>query len=51
MDDDPPFVSVNDAEALRVSEQMFGFQGQLYKFPLQVRNPQFREINYSLVRK
>ena len=29
---DPPFVG-DDAEALKVSEQMFGFQGSLYKFP------------------
>jgi hypothetical protein len=29
---DPPFVDDDDAEALTVSEQMFGLQGQLYQF-------------------
>jgi hypothetical protein len=32
MNGDPPFGG-DDAEALTVSEQMFGFQGSLYKFP------------------
>jgi hypothetical protein len=31
MDDDPPFVDKDDAEALTVSEQMFGLQDQLYQ--------------------
>jgi hypothetical protein len=48
---DPPFVRKDGAEALTVTEQMFGFQGQLYKFPPQVRNPQFGEINDNFVRK
>jgi hypothetical protein len=36
---DPPFVGMNDAEALAVSEQMFGFQGLLYKFPPRCATP------------
>jgi hypothetical protein len=36
---DPPFVVSDDAEALTVSEQMFGFQGSLYKFPPRSATP------------
>ena len=46
---DPPFVR-DEAEALMVSEQMFDFQEQLYKFPPQIRNPQFGDFTYSFER-
>ena len=46
---DPPFGG-DDAEALTVSEQMFGFQGQLYKFPPRIRKPQIGDFPDSFVR-
>jgi hypothetical protein len=48
-DGDPPFVG-DDVEALTVSEQMFGLQGSLYKFPPQIRNPQFGDFPDSFER-
>ena len=43
----PPFVGMDDAEVWMVSEQMFGFQGLLYKFPPRIRKPQFGLFTYS----
>jgi hypothetical protein len=48
---DPPFVGDDEAEALTVSEQMFGFRGSLYKFSPRMRNPQFGDFPCSFVRE
>jgi hypothetical protein len=45
-DGDPPFVGGDDAEALTASEQMFGLQGLLYKFPPQILKTEF--ANFGL---
>jgi hypothetical protein len=39
---DPPFIGGDEAEALTVSEQMFGLQGSLYKI-----SPQFLKIEFA----
>ena len=43
-------VDSDATELLTVSEQMFDFQEQLYKFPPQACNPQFGDFTYSFVR-
>jgi hypothetical protein len=49
--DDPPFGSVDVAENFDSLGKVVRLRGKSYKFPPQVRNPQFGEINYSFVRR
>jgi hypothetical protein len=47
---EPPFVGLVDADELDSLGKVVRLRGQSYKFPPEVRNPQFGEINYSFVR-
>jgi hypothetical protein len=49
--DEAPFVSVDVADELDSLGEVVRLRGQSYKFPPEVRNPQFGEINYSFVRR